>query len=174
MDTSLLTTAVRPARPADQSALDAFIERCSRDTLYRRFHALAPRPIRREVQRMAHPTATHRSWVAAAPDGAVHAVATLAWGRAGDVHVAFVVEDAWFRRGLGRALFGTMARAAERSGVGAVTATIQADNHRAVDFLRAVAPGVRPRFVGAGEVEATIPVAAVTGAMAPAHHGEAA
>lgn len=174
MDTSSLTTAVRPARPADQSALDAFIERCSRDTLYRRFHAVAPRAIRREVQRMAHPTGAHRSWVAAAPEGAVHAVATLAWGHAGEAHVAFLVEDAWFRRGLGRALFRTMAHAADRSGVVSVTATLQADNHRALDFLRAVAPGARPRFLGAGEMEATIPVAAVTGARVPAHHEVAA
>ncbi|HEX6567948.1 MAG TPA: hypothetical protein VF015_02250, partial [Acidimicrobiales bacterium] len=46
-----------------------------------------------------------------------------------------------------------------RCSVPAVVATIQADNQRAVDFLRAVAPGSRPVHVGGAELEVTIPVA---------------
>jgi hypothetical protein len=38
-----------------------------------------------------------------------------------------------------------------------VLATVQADNDRAIRFLRGVAPGARSRFVGGAEVEVTIP-----------------
>jgi GNAT superfamily N-acetyltransferase len=152
--------SVRPAGRADLVALRAFVARCSTHTLYRRFHGAADRPVQRELVRIATPTATHRSWVAVAPDGTVHGTATLAWSHTGTVEVAFLVEDAWQRRGIGRALFGSLAREAVASRVDAVVATLQADNVRAVRFLAAVAPGAHPRHVSGAEVEVTIRVPA--------------
>ena len=55
---------VRRARPTDLDLLVAFVARCSRATIYRRFHGAGARPIRRELGRIARPTGTHRSWVA--------------------------------------------------------------------------------------------------------------
>jgi GNAT superfamily N-acetyltransferase len=160
--------AVRRARPVDLAALAAFVARCSADTLHRRFHGAGARPVRRELARIAAPTAAHRSWVAVTTDGQVHGTATLAWSRSGTTEAAFLVEDAWQRRGLGRALFAAVAGEAARAEVDVVVATVQADNDRAVRFLRAVAPGVRPRYVGGAELDLSIPVAAASVAPAPA------
>ena len=153
------STLVRRTEPGDLAALVALLGRCSNTTVYRRFHGAADRPIRRELGRIASSTADHRSWLAVSADGVVRGTATLAWGRSGAVDAAFLVEDAWFRRGVGRALFRAMAAEARRCSVPAVVATIQADNQRTVDFLRAVAPGSRPVHVGGAELEVTIPVA---------------
>ncbi len=150
---------VRGARPADLDLLEAFLARCSPATLYRRFHGPAGRRVDRELGRIARPTATHRSWVALDADGEVHGTATLAWGPTGPPHAAFLVEDTWFRRGIGRALARTLTAEARRARVPAVMATIQADNERAVRFARAVSGGVRPRFAGTAEVELTVPLA---------------
>jgi GNAT superfamily N-acetyltransferase len=154
-----IDTAIRRAGPADAAPLVALVDRCSPDTIYRRFHGAAERPIRRELERIAAPAATHRSWVAVGADGQIHGTATLAWSRGGTVEAAFLVEDAWFRRGVGRALFGALAAEAATAGVTAVLASVQADNDRAVRFMRAMAPSVRPRYVGGAELELTIPVA---------------
>jgi ribosomal protein S18 acetylase RimI-like enzyme len=74
--------------------------------------------------------------------------------------VAFLVEDAWFRRGVGRALFVAVAAEGRRRGLDTVGATVQADNEPALRFLRSLAPGARLRYAGIAEVEATIPIPA--------------
>jgi GNAT superfamily N-acetyltransferase len=159
----LLPTApgvcIRRAAPGDLPGLIGMVHRSSDDTLYRRFHGAADRPIIRELERIASPTESHRSWVAVSASGEVRGTATLAWGRYGTVEAAFLVEDAWFRRGVGRALFAAVAREARRAGVETVTALVQADNNRAVRFLRSVAPGFVSTFAGRGELELTLPVA---------------
>lgn len=153
--------SVRPTAPTDLASLRFFVARCSPDTLYRRFHGAADRPVQRELVRIATSTSTHRSWVAAAPDGTVHGTATLAWSDRDATEVAFLVEDAWFRRGVGRALFGTLAQEAVASRLGSVVARIQADNVPAARFLAAVAPAAGHRHLGGAEVEVTIPVPSV-------------
>ena len=152
---------VRPAVPADLPALIASVDRCSDLTVYRRFHGVAGPAVRRELQRIATPTPDHRSWVAVDPGGGIHGTASLARGRDGTVEAAFLVEDAWFRRGIGRMLFAAVAAGAWRTRVAMVTVTIQAENTRALRFLRAMVPGVRPAFVGDGIVEATVDVPAL-------------
>lgn len=148
---------VRPARPSDAGALVELVDRCSELSLYRRFHGATGPYVRREVERIAHPTAGHRSWVALGARGDVRGTATLAWGRAGDVHVAFLVDDAWQRRGVGRSLYRALAHEAVSEGLPAVTATILGDNVPALRFLRAMAPDVRSVFVD-GQVEVRVPV----------------
>jgi GNAT superfamily N-acetyltransferase len=155
----LTNIEVRRARPPDLALLEAFLARCSPATLYRRFHGAAGRPVSRELRRIARPTAIHRSWVALGADGEVHGTATLAWGPTGPPHAAFLVEDAWFRRGIGRALARELTAEARQTRVPAVMATIQADNDRAVRFARAMSGGVRPRYAGTAELELTVPLA---------------
>jgi GNAT superfamily N-acetyltransferase len=156
LPTTTAAPVVRGAGPGDLDARVALLERCSDGTVRRRFHGAAPRPIRRELDRIAHPTDEHRSWVALA-GGDVRGTATLAWGRDGAVEAAFLVEDAWFRRGVGRALFAALAAEARRAGVTAVVATVQSDNERAARFLRAMAPGAGHTLSGP-ELAVTIPV----------------
>jgi GNAT superfamily N-acetyltransferase len=153
-----LPVTIRPAEPGSRPALDALVDRCSTETLYRRFHGTATGPISHELDRIAAPTADHRSWLAVSPpDGEVHGTATLAWGPAGP-EIAFVVEDGWRRRGLGRRLFAAALAEAARAGVGSVGATVQADNERALRFVRSVAPGAVSRYAGGNEVEVSVPV----------------
>ncbi len=148
---------VRSSGPADLAQLEALVERCSPDTTYRRFHGAVGHVVARELDRIAHPSAEHRSWVASV-DGAIRGTATLAWGRDGSADAALLVEDGWFRRGIGRALFEALAAEAIRAGVPAVTAWVQADNDRARRFFRSVAPGARTAFTGGGELEIVVPV----------------
>ena len=87
-----LQLEVRPAHLADLAALEAFIERCSEETTYRRFHGATGSAVRRELQRIVHPEPAHRSWVVT--DGSeIHGTATLATGSDGAVEAAFLVED---------------------------------------------------------------------------------
>jgi len=157
---------VRPAGRGDLPGLVALVKRCSPDTLYRRFHGASGTPLQRELGRVAEPGTDHRSWVAVT-GRCVRGTATLAWGRWGEVEVAFLVEDAWIRRGVGRALFRAVARAARRANLPDVVAWVQADNDRAVRFLRDVAPGAEVRFAGGGELKVTIPVPSPLASLAP-------
>lgn len=157
---------VRPARPGDLPGLQAMVERCSPDTLHRRFHGVVGSGARRELERIAHPTGRHRSWVAVDGDGDVHGTSTLAWGHDGEVEVAFLVEDDHQRRGLGRALAGVAAEEARAAGVPQVEAIVQPDNRRALRFLRAVAPGLSMRFAD-GSTVATIALAPPAAAIPP-------
>jgi GNAT superfamily N-acetyltransferase len=156
---------LRASRAGDLERLRAFIARCSPETLYRRFHGTGPQAIERELTRIAAPADNHRSWVVV-DGGEVRGTASLARSRSGATEMALLVEDRWFRRGIGRALVGELMAHAELVGVEMVTAWIQADNERAVRFIRAVAPGASIRFVGGAELEVQIPVAAL--ALGPA------
>jgi ribosomal protein S18 acetylase RimI-like enzyme len=159
--------SVRPSGAGDLAGLDALVDRCSPATIHRRFHGAADRPARRLLARFAVPAAGHRSFVAVSPAGEVRGTATLAGDGHGGADVAFLVEDAWFRRGVGRALFVAVAAEARRQGLDAVGATVQADNEPALRFLRSLAHGARLRYAGGAEVEATIPVPAARPAATP-------
>jgi ribosomal protein S18 acetylase RimI-like enzyme len=158
---------LRASRAGDLEALRAFIARCSPETLYRRFHGTGPRAIDRELTRIATPADDHRSWVVV-DGGEVRGTASLARSGSGATEMAILVEDRWFRRGIGRALIGALTAHAERDGLDIITASIQADNERAVRFIRAVAPRASIRFVGGAELEVELPVAAVASGLVAA------
>lgn len=158
---------LRASRGGDLESLGAFIARCSPETLYRRFHGTGPRAIDRELSRIATSTDNHRSWVVV-DEGEVRGTASLARSRSGAAEMSVVVEDRWFRRGIGRALIGAIKAHAELAGLETITAMVQADNERAVRFIRAVAPGSTIRFVGGAELEVDLQVAAMTPGPAPA------
>jgi GNAT superfamily N-acetyltransferase len=157
---------LRASRPEDLEPLRAFVDRCSPETLYRRFHGAARRAIERELGRMSAPTPDHRSWVVVA-SGEVRGTATLARSRTGASEMALLVEDAWFRRGIGRALVGELADHAGSRGLDTVVAWVQADNEPALRFIRAVAPGAQVRFVGGAELEVKVPVPAAADRARP-------
>jgi GNAT superfamily N-acetyltransferase len=160
--------AIRPARDGDRSALDALMDRCSPETLRRRFHGGDSPSARRDLVRLASPGAGHRSWVALDRSGAVRGTATLAFSASGATDVAFLVEDGWSRRGIGRMLARALAAEARRSGRSAVAAWVHADNQPAVRFLRALFPGARAVHHGRGDLEFILPVAVPASAPATA------
>jgi L-amino acid N-acyltransferase YncA len=148
---------VRPARPDDLDELQALLRRCSPETRRRRFHGGGDWIERRELGRIATPNERHRSWVAV-EGSRLRGTATLAWGADGQVEAAFLVEDAWFRRGLGTALFAVLAAEARRSGLEEIVAWVQADNRAARQFLRSMAPGAASAFAGGGDLHISIPI----------------
>ncbi len=158
---------LRTSRAGDLELLRAFIARCSPETLYRRFHGTGPQAIDRELTRIALSVDNHRSWVVV-DGGEVRGTASLARSRSGATEMALLVEDRWFRRGIGRALVGALTAPAAVAGPETITAWIQADNERAVRFIRAVAPRASIRFVGGAELEAQIPVVASASSLPPA------
>jgi GNAT superfamily N-acetyltransferase len=149
---------VRPARSDDRSALTSMVERTSDAALWRRFHGAGRRVVERELDRVVRPTDDHRSWVAITADAEIRGTATLATGRDGTTEAAFLVEDAWQRQGIGRTLYAAIAVHAATSGISQVVGRVQADNERAIRFLRSLGLGARATFVGDGEVEVTVPV----------------
>jgi N-acetylglutamate synthase-like GNAT family acetyltransferase len=158
----MTSVTVRSATETDLPRLQALLDRCSADTTYRRFHGAIGGAVRRELERISHPGPEHRSWIAT--DGTdIRGTATLARGSNGVVEAAFLVEDAWFRQGIGRALFAALAREAMSSGTPEVTAWVQADNERARRFLRSMVPGTTTTFAGGGELEISLPVGARSG-----------
>jgi ribosomal protein S18 acetylase RimI-like enzyme len=158
---------LRASEGGDLEALRAFVARCSPETLYRRFHGTGPRAIDRELVRIASPADDHRSWLVV-DGGEVRGTASLARSRSGATEMAVLVEDRWFRRGIGRALIGALMAHAELAELETITASIQADNQRAVRFIRAVAPQASIRFVGGAELEVELPVAAVASGLVAA------
>lgn len=150
--------AVWPARPAHAAALERLFERCSHDTMYRRFHGVGGAAARRELARIVEPTAGHRSWVAVDGDE-IRGTVTLATGRDGVHEIGILVEDDWFRHGVGRALMAALLTDARRRGLTELVAWVQSDNMRARNFFHALAPGVRTSFES-GEIVARIPLRA--------------
>ncbi|MBB0232036.1 hypothetical protein FOE67_21695 [Streptomyces calidiresistens] len=113
--------SLTPAGPGDLPAARAMHERCSAETLARRYHG----PIGEADRYLAHLLGPRhgRSVAARTPEGAVVALGHLLWDGE-DTEVALMVEDAWQRRGVGSAVLGELlaeARALGRPGVYAVT-----------------------------------------------------
>ncbi|WP_153427289.1 GNAT family N-acetyltransferase [Streptomyces alkaliphilus] len=112
---------IAPAGPEDLPAARALHERCSAETLARRYHG----PVGEADRYLAHllsPRHGH-SFAARTTEGAVVALGHLLWDGE-DTEVALLVEDAWQRRGVGSAVLGELlagARAMNRPGVYAVT-----------------------------------------------------
>jgi GNAT superfamily N-acetyltransferase len=133
-------------RPAtlDTGAVLAMLGRCSRASLYHRFHGvtdgvayftalLRDRPANRPANRPADRTllAWHGS--------ACVAVASLGAGPTG-IDLGVLVEDAWQRHGIGTCLIRHLLDAARSEGVTTVHADVMTDDAFILRALRRVAP----------------------------------
>jgi GNAT superfamily N-acetyltransferase len=153
---------VRPATADLRDQIEAFCDRCSDDSLFRRFHGGGRgATLRREVDRWTHPEANYQTVVAWA-GGEVHGVANLAIGRDGTAEIAVLVEDDWRRRGVASRLIRRLGSAARDEGFDEVHVDIQPDNHPALSLLGAMATDYVTRFSG-GSIEGciTLPPGAV-------------
>src|SRR5579864_5314772 len=91
-------TLYRRLSAADTDAVLAMLLRCSRDTLYRRFHGVTDgTAYARQLLRTPSGHDTLGAWCGTRCVG----IATLADGSDGCSDVGVLVEDAWQRRGLG-------------------------------------------------------------------------
>ncbi len=108
---------LRPLLDGDFAALRAFLERLSEKSLYLRFHTRAKLTPQRIAQVYDHDPIRESAWVIESA-GEIHAFAN--WHQSAEdseAEFGIVVEDAWQRRGLARALMNTLIDTARRRGI---------------------------------------------------------
>ncbi|HEX3461582.1 MAG TPA: GNAT family N-acetyltransferase [Acidimicrobiales bacterium] len=129
-------TVLRPAA-SDAEAVIAMLSRCSRATLFHRFHGftdgrayfgalLEDRPL----------DGTVLAWYRSACVG----VATLGVGAIGTFDLGVLVEDAWQRRGVGTQLTSSVLERARARGVGTVHAGVLGEDRFILKALRRIGP----------------------------------
>lgn len=146
--------ALRRGRAADAEAVVALHERCSAETIYRRYHAPMPRVNARFARSLLCPADGVSTVVTA--DGAVVALGMLATGPSGP-EVGLMVEDRWQRRGLGSRLLLALAEEAADRGMETLTCLVQPDNDAVLHTIHRARLTVRVSRVD-GSVVYRIPV----------------
>jgi L-amino acid N-acyltransferase YncA len=162
--------AVRPLGPGDGERLRRLCDRLSPETIYRRFHAPV-RPGAALVARLLD--LDHRDREALAAMSGDEVVAVARYARVDDrdtAEVAVTVEDAWQRRGVGRALLERLAALARERGIRTFRAVIAAENPAAIELLRTVAPSARFHWEHGG-AEAEMPLAPASQRQTDWHDG---
>lgn len=121
---------VRPIDRRDTTAVADLHGRCSPDTRRMRYFSPLPSPPTRAIERFCDP-AQGLTLVAEGPDGSLLALAHLIHvPEPGVAEVAFLVEDAWQGRGLGRALAELLIALGRDRGVVELRATALTENTR--------------------------------------------
>jgi GNAT superfamily N-acetyltransferase len=148
---------LRPIRPDDQESLIAFHDRLSGQTAYQRFFnvvkhlpaAWAHFLVNVDYDRRLALVAEHGD----GPDRTLVAVARYdCSGQADAAEIAFVVQDDWQGRGLGRILLNALLAAAEARGIRRFRASVLASNARMLGLLTH-ATDVYERHTQAGVTE---------------------
>ena len=137
------TIWIRLARPEDSDAVAAMHERCSEQTLYRRYLTAVGQWRDVTLRRL---TGGHRgaTLVAMSEEGTIVGLGHVFPDSPPDSHtaeIAVIVEDAYQRRGVGTRLVGHMLDLAERLGFDEVVGTVLAQNNemlRVLDSTRLV------------------------------------
>ena len=128
---------LRPAAVSDTMAVLAMLARCSRATLFHRFHGLTDGVAYFGALLRDGPVQqTLLAWYGSTCVG----VATLGVGATGVVDLGVLVEDAWQRRGIGTQLTASLLDGARAEGVGIVHAEVLGDDPFLLQALRRVGP----------------------------------
>ncbi|MFI9267453.1 GNAT family N-acetyltransferase [Streptomyces werraensis] len=125
--------SLRRADTADLDAARAMHERCSAETLRRRYHG----PVGDASRYLNHLLSPRfgRTLAAQTPSGDVVALGHLLWD-GDETEVALIVEDAWQRRGIGAELLSRLVGMAVEAGCAHVYAVTQASNTGMVAAMR--------------------------------------
>ncbi|WP_374225602.1 N-acetyltransferase family protein, partial [Streptomyces sp. Vc74B-19] len=125
--------SVRRADTADLEAARAMHERCSSETLRRRYHG----PVGDSGRYLSHLLSPRfgRTLAAQTASGRVVALGHLLWD-GDETEVALIVEDAWQRRGVGAELLSRLVGMAVEAGCAHVYAVTQASNTGMVAAMR--------------------------------------
>jgi GNAT superfamily N-acetyltransferase len=127
----------RPAAVSDTEAALAMLARCSRATLFHRFHGFTDGvPYFRAQLRDRPAEQTLLAWYGSTCVG----VATLGVGAAGIVHLGVLVEDAWQRRGIGTQLTASLLDSDRAKGVSIAHAEVLSDDSFILQALRRIGP----------------------------------
>lgn len=128
---------LRPAAASDTEAVVAMLARCSRTTLFHRFHGLTDGAAYFEAQLRDRPSdQIVLAWVGSTCVG----VASLGAGATGIIDLAVLVEDAWQRRGIGTQLVAFLLDRARARGVSIVHADVLSEDRHIVRVLRRIGP----------------------------------
>jgi N-acetylglutamate synthase-like GNAT family acetyltransferase len=128
---------LRPATVSDIEAVLDMVARCSRDTLFHRFHGFAdPVAYFGALLQDGSVGQTLLAWYGSACVG----VGTLGVDASGIVELAALVEDARQRRGIGTQLTEALLDSARASGVSGVHADVLGDDRFILKVLRRIAP----------------------------------
>jgi acyl-CoA hydrolase/RimJ/RimL family protein N-acetyltransferase len=146
---------VRPVRITDERPLQDLLYRLSSESIYQRFLHYKTRHPHEEMLRLVDPDVEGAHALVAAPldddTGALIAMARYDLDPATQTaDVAFVVDDAWQRKGLGTALLARLAKAAKERGVLAFTADALSSNKAMLGVFQA--SGFRYESVRDGSV----------------------
>ena len=134
----------RTIQADDVERLRRMFQRCSRETIYRRFFSYTPQAPEWMLRRLALVDYVNRHAVVAVVDDEIVGVARFDKVGAGDeAEIAICVEDAWQRRGIARTLLSWMTEIARSRGVATMTAEVQSDNAAVLALLRCVLPDVQ-------------------------------
>lgn len=149
---------VRPLRCDDAARLRRMYERCSAETIYRRFMTPVPRFTERMLRTLVDVDGHDREALCATRGDEIVAVARYHRTGPAEAEFAVEVEDAWQRLGLGRLLSALIGERARANGIEALGGAMLAENVPAQALLKAVFPGIRNR-VEAGEILFRVPLA---------------
>ncbi len=115
----------------DLPAITAMLGRCSRATLYKRFHGFTGGRAH-AASTVSDPSEdTYGAWRA----GGCVGMATLAVNEEGYGEIGVLVEDAWQRRGAGAALVTALVGRAHELGLPGLVADVLADNYFILPLL---------------------------------------
>jgi GNAT superfamily N-acetyltransferase len=131
------TIGIRPIVPGDKGAIVTGFDHLSEESRYRRFFAplerLSPRDLAYLTEVDHH---DHEALIAHSQSGEPLGVARYVRGEDSlRAEVAVVVVDDWQRRGVATALLTRLADRARAEGIGIFTATVLADNRRALELM---------------------------------------
>lgn len=154
------TARVRPIEPSDAPALVRMHARLSERTRYLRYFAATPRLSAKDLDRSVN--VDHHDREAFVVEVAGEIIAVSQYHRAGpgspDAEIAFVVEDAYQRRGLGSLLLEHLAAAARAEGIVNFVADVMPVNATMLRLFANAGYPVEQRYVD-GVVHLSFPIA---------------
>jgi GNAT superfamily N-acetyltransferase len=126
-----------PATVLDTEAVLAIVARCSRETLFHRFHGFSDAVSYFSALLEDGPVQqTLLAWHGSTCVG----VATVGVDATGIIDLAVLVEDAWQRRGIGTQLTDALLDTARANGVSSVHADVLGDDRFILKALRRIGP----------------------------------
>ena len=156
------TAAIRPARPADQPAMRAFVDRLSHESKRHRFFSEGEPPagLLASLCDTANPGSLLTLVVTRICDGALHIIAAGSYFARDEctAEVALAVDDAFHGKGLGTLLLERLALLAVRHGFTRLWAVTHADNLPMREVFRESGFELRETFEG-NDMEAELSLA---------------
>jgi GNAT superfamily N-acetyltransferase len=153
--------SIRAITPGDSGALEDFYLRLSPESRRRRFLGVSRGISAAQARRFATAASRGAAGFVAVRGSRIIGHACVELCDADAVEMAFAVDDAWQRRGIGRRLLQRALAWTNRRGIGRIDLSLFADNAAMRGLLRSIPGSVDVRPEGSVEqVELVLPVAA--------------